>query len=245
MSPVLMPMVRATLIESIRRKDLAVVAIFAVLLLAFLGAARWVGLERPASGTFLLNLSLTLALYGAQLVTVLVAARQFPEEIEHRTLYPLLARPIRRRQMVLAKWAACSCMGIGLAAVLVLPVLLLVPKLEPYSLHTLFQLLGLQPFALMTSAAIAMALSLLLPRGLALAAALGVVFGADLILRLGARLPVVHLLPDPMRLNLTLRYTDGIGPLPAAGLLSLMLAAGLWTLAMLLLADYRFTRRAL
>lgn len=236
---------RATLLESLRRRDLTVLAIGMTLLLAFLGAARWVGLEQPAVGTFLLNLSLTLVLVSAHLITLLISARQLPEELEQRTLYPLLARPIRRMDVLLGKWIACACMGIGLCAALLTPVLILVPQLEFYDHRTLIQLVALQVPALMLTAAIPQCLVLILPRGLALFGSLLIVFGADYWVRFGPRFPLIYLIPNPARLNLALRYTDGIGPLSAGQWTILFWAALLWTFGLLGLAVARFERRRL
>jgi len=39
---------------------------------------------------------------------VLIAARQIPEEMQRRTIYPLMARPITRGQLLLGKWATAT-----------------------------------------------------------------------------------------------------------------------------------------
>ena len=243
MKTTILPLVRAMMIEAIRRRDLAVVALFMSLLFAFLLAARWVGLETPASGTFLLNLSLTLVIGTAHLITVLVAARQFPEEIEQRTLYPLLARPVSRHHVVLGKWLASSLTGIGLLLLLTVPVLVIVPRLEFYDQRTLAQLLLLQLPALTTSAAVPIACSLLLPRSMATTLSLVIVFATNLLLRAGGGLRWFALLPNPSRLNLIVRYTDGIAPLSGTEWAALWLAGVLWTLAALLISMQRFARR--
>ncbi len=239
------PIVRATVLEAARRKDIAVLAIFMVALLFVLGSARVVGLERPAAGTFLLNLSLTLIIGGAHLVTLLVAARQIPDEIEQRTLYPLLARPIHRSHVLIGKWLAACLMGLALFFSLFIPVWLLVPRLEHYETGTLIQLLTLQPMALMVTAAVPLFLTLCFPRGLAMALALLIVLGADYLVRFVDGFPLIWLVPNPSRLNMVLRYTDGIAPLSFWGWSALMLAALFWTASLLLLSRQLFERRAL
>ncbi len=239
------PIVRATVLEAARRKDIAVLAIFMVALLFVLGSARVVGLERPAAGTFLLNLSLTLIIGGAHLVTLLVAARQIPDEIEQRTLYPLLARPIRRSDVLIGKWLAAFLLGLLLMFCLFVPVWLLVPRLEHYETGTLIQLLTLQPLALMATAAVPLFLTLCLPRGLAMALALLIVIGADYLVRFVDGFPLIWLLPNPSRLNLVLRYTDGIAPLAWGSWAVLACAALLWTVSLLFMAKHLFERRAL
>lgn len=245
MSHTVVPIIRSTLIDALRRRDLSVVAIFMLALLILLAAARVVGLERPAAGTFLLNLALTLATFGAHLIALLISARQLPEEWENRTLYPLLARPVARGTVVLGKWTGATIMGTGLFFGLLIPVWILVPQLEFYDPRTLAQLIALQPLALMCSAAIPILCTLYLPRALAVATALVVVFGTGHLVRWAERFPAIYLLPNPLRLNLVLRYTDGIGPLPAGQFIGLALAAILWTSAILIQSILRFERKAL
>lgn len=234
---------RGVFLELVRRKDLGVAALFAGLYMLFVAAARFVGFDNPATGTFLLNLSLTLIVGLCHLVTLTTAARQFPDEFERRTLYPLLARPIRRADVLLGKWGASTAAGILLFGALVILVLLLVPRLESYENTTLLQFLALQPVALAMTAALGVQFSLLFPRlpGLFLAAAL--VFGSGHLTRFARGMPVFHLLPNPNRMNLTLRYTDGIAPLPGFDFLLLLAYGFLWTGVLIWTARVLFQRR--
>ena len=89
-------------LESIRRKDLWVVAILGFIVLAassaigFFGSA---GLE-----TFVKDLAVTVLGLFSTVIAVVVSCRVLPEEIKNRTLYPLLARPITRLDLILGKW---------------------------------------------------------------------------------------------------------------------------------------------
>lgn len=236
---------RAALIDASRRKDAAVMGIFGVCFLLFLVAARFVGIEDAATGTFLLNLSLTTVTGLSHLLTCIIAARQLPDEFENRTLYPLLARPLHRSDVLLGKWSAAVLMGLLAFVVLLIPVFLLAPRMESYNTGTLLQLLTLQPAALMLTAAIPMLCALFLPRGLALFSALLWIFGAGMLPRLISAIPRWRWLPDPGHFNLVLRYTDGIHPLPPHEWIFLLLAALLWTVGLLALATRIFQRRAL
>ena len=235
----------AALLEMRRRRDGAVAALLAALFIAGLALARFVGVDTPATGTFLLNMGLTLAVVLSQLVTLLLAARQIPDELERRTLLPLLARPVRRSDVLAGKWAACVLTGSALFAVTALPVLLLAPRLEPCAAGTLLQALALHLLSLAFIAALATACSLGLPRapGVFLAAALA--FGATPLVRAARSCPLVFALPDPGRVNLVARYTDGIAPLPAADFLLLAFYAVLWTALLLGGAARAFQRRPL
>ncbi len=225
----LMAIGRGAVLEMLRRKDLAVLGLFMTVYLLFLAAARFVGLETPAAGTFLLNLSLTLIIALAHLLTLLMAARQIPDELERRTLYPLMARPVQRAEILLGKGLASWAVGLAVFAVLLVPTLLLVPRMEAYVPGTLAQTLLLQPVALGMTASVALCFSLLFPRVLAVFLSGLLVFAAGMLVRLPLLAVLSRWLPDPGRLNLVLRYTDGIGPLSAADFLSLTVSGLLWS----------------
>ena len=243
-------------IELTRRKDVYVLLFLMGLFLMVTLAVRLVGVEQAATGTFLLNLGMTLAVHAAHVLTLLLAARQVPDELENRTLYPLLAKPVRRDTLLLAKWLACALCGS-----LVLGVLMLLgwgpaPRLETYSALTLFQALALLPLSLALLAALALALSLFVPRGTALLAAGGLYFAGPPLLALlhdraaGVAQPVplawlAAYLPDFAKLNLVTRYTDGIGPLPASTFTGLAAYAAVFTIVLLTAAICRFRRRPL
>ena len=81
---------------------------------------------------------------AATLLTLFLAARQIPDEIEHRTIYPLLARPLSRDVYILGKWVACTLVGLAVFAALFVLGWLPVPKMEPYSGALLGQVIALQ-----------------------------------------------------------------------------------------------------
>ena len=88
------PLARSVLLESLRRKDLWVVAIlgFVIIIAAStLGFFGFDGLE-----IFAKDLAVTVLGLFSTIITVLTACRLIPDEIKNRTLYPLLARPITR-----------------------------------------------------------------------------------------------------------------------------------------------------
>lgn len=234
---------RGVMIELLRRRDFVVLLIFALAYLLFVAAARFAGIDDPATGTFLLNLSLSLITVLAHIVALTTAWRQLPDEIDKGTIYPLLARPVSRAEVLLGKWAAGAAAGGVLFAALAACALLLVPRIEVYELSTLLQLLVLQLPALAMTGAIGILFSLLLPRlpGLLIAAAL--VFGSGALVRFAGRWYVPYLLPDPWRLNLVLRYTDGIAPLSGYDFILLFFYGSLWTCVMLFFSSALFQRR--
>ncbi len=93
---------RGVLLESLRRKDLWVVAILGFLIICAAGALGFFGISGLES--FVKDLGVTVLGLFSTIMAVLTASRLLPEEIKNRTLYPLLARPITRFDLLLGKW---------------------------------------------------------------------------------------------------------------------------------------------
>lgn len=98
---------RGVVLESIRRKDLWVVAILGTLIVAAAGTLGIFGLNGLEA--FAKDLAVTVLGIFSSAMAVLTACRVLPEEIRQRTLYPLLARPIRR-----IDWIAGKLLGVVL-----------------------------------------------------------------------------------------------------------------------------------
>jgi Cu-processing system permease protein len=216
-------LVRASMIELVRRREFAVLLILMGLFLLGVVVARVVGIESAATGTFLLNLGLTLAFSLAHLLVILHAARQFPDELESRMLHPLLAKPITRAQYLVGKWLGSTLAGLSVLVVLTAMAWLPVPKLEPYSSGKMMQMLSLQVLAVGMCAALAQLASLHMPKALATAVTLLVLFGGGAVtnfLRIRAEAAgygdvvrwVTGYVPSLDPLDTLLAYTSGIGP---------------------------------
>lgn len=92
---------RCVVLESLRRKDLWVVAILGfVILLASstLGFFGFKGLE-----IFAKDMAVTVLGMFSTIIAILTSSRLIPDEIKNRTLYPLLARPITRLDLLVGK----------------------------------------------------------------------------------------------------------------------------------------------
>jgi ABC-type transport system involved in multi-copper enzyme maturation permease subunit len=95
---------RSALVESIRRKDLYVVWMLAVC--GLIGGSILASSGVRGTETFLRDIALTVVNFLSTAVCIWLAARQIPEELSRRTLFPLLARPVRRFDVLLAKFLA-------------------------------------------------------------------------------------------------------------------------------------------
>lgn len=106
----------ATLVETVRRKDLYVVWLLALAGLA--GGSVLASIGVRGIETFLRDFTLTVINFLSTAICIWLAARQMPEELSRRTLFPLLARPVRRFDVLLGKFLAVWLLSCGALLVL-------------------------------------------------------------------------------------------------------------------------------
>ena len=238
--------VRATLLEAVRRKDAWVLVILMSVFAVVAVGTRVSDRLTPAVGTFMLNLGFSLSVIFAHVLTVLLASRQFPDEIENRTLYPLLARPLSRSRLLLGKCLSCTLAGCFCLCAFLLLTWIVTPATESMSPLMAVQAFLLMPFSLLWASALSLAVSLLMPRASALSLSLGVVLLGERLFQLVQKVPAApHLLPRFGLLNLVTRLTDGISPLPFPQFAGLMLYGGLWAVLSFALARRMLLGRSL
>lgn len=97
---------KGVVLESIRRKDIWVVAILGFLVIISAGALGFFGFS--GLEIFAKDLGLTVLGMFSTAVAILTSSRLLPEEIRNRTLYPLLARPITRFDFLVGKWLGAT-----------------------------------------------------------------------------------------------------------------------------------------
>jgi len=94
----------------IRRKDVYVLLFLTALITLLLGSVNLFGDANIAR--YLKEVCLTLIWICSVVIAITTAARQIPAEKESRTIFPLLAKPVTRAQVLLGKflgcWAACA-----------------------------------------------------------------------------------------------------------------------------------------
>ena len=151
-------------LETIRRKDFYVLAILVGIFALGVTIARFVGIENAATATFLLNLGITFAFLSATILTLLTSARHVPDEMEARTLYPLLAKPLTRFEYLTGKWIACTGVGVVSMLALFLVAYLPVPKKDDFDTLLLGQALLLKALSLGMLAALGILFSLFAPK---------------------------------------------------------------------------------
>jgi len=244
---------RGVLLEILRRKEFYVLLLLMGLFALGVIVVSVVGIENPATATFLLNLGLSFGAVAAHLLVLITAARQIPNELETRSLYPLLAKPLSRSHYVLGKWAAATAAGIVALIFLFIMAWAPVPKLQSFDVLLLIQAVALQVVSLALLSALAILSSLILPRGvvivgLALLYLGGERFAALLRAQAGGNRAVDWMtgyIPNFGNLSLLTRYTDGIGPLGGGEFVGLVIYGALLTVLALSLAVVLFQRRTL
>ncbi|MCL5098830.1 MAG: ABC transporter permease [Candidatus Omnitrophica bacterium] len=91
--------------ELYRRKDFYVLFILTALITLMLGALNFFNDRQIAR--YLKEICLLLIWLSALAIAVVTSARQIPAERENRTIFPLLAKPITRAQVVAGKFLGC------------------------------------------------------------------------------------------------------------------------------------------
>ena len=243
-------------LETIRRKDFYVLAILVGIFALGVTVARFVGIENAATATFLLNLGITFAFLSATILTLLTSARQVPDELDSRTIHPLLAKPITRFEYLAGKWLACTGVGVVSMLALFLVAYLPVPKKDDFDTLLLLQALLLKALSLGMLAALTILTSLMAPKPvtvvlLALLYTVGTTAGNFLKANvLGGPLeqPVgwlVRYIPNFDLLDLTKRFTDGAVAVNGPTFAGLILYALIFTGVALLAACAIFDRKPL
>jgi ABC-type transport system involved in multi-copper enzyme maturation permease subunit len=92
---------QGVVLESIRRKDLWVVAILGFLIMMAAGTLGFFGMQ--GLQVFIKDLGVSVLSTFGTIVAILTASRMMPDEIKQKTLYPLLARPISRFDLIFGK----------------------------------------------------------------------------------------------------------------------------------------------
>lgn len=98
-----------SLLEAIRRKDIYVMLILSGILVVVTGTFNAFGV--PELKKFMVDVSLSIVNAFTIIITVLISARQLPYELERRTLYPMLAKPVGRAQFLIGKFIGIMAMS--------------------------------------------------------------------------------------------------------------------------------------
>lgn len=91
--------------ELYRRKDFYVLFVLTALITLVLGSVNF--FNDPKIGRYLKDICLLLIWVSSLVIAITTTARQIPAERENRTIFPLLAKPVTRGQVIAGKFAGC------------------------------------------------------------------------------------------------------------------------------------------
>jgi len=98
------------IIEMYRRKDFYVLFVMTALITLILGSMRF--FDDDMIVRYLKEVCLLLIWISSLVIAISTTARQIPAERESRTIFPLLAKPVSRAQLIAGKffgcWLACG-----------------------------------------------------------------------------------------------------------------------------------------
>lgn len=248
---------RGVLLESLRRKDLWVVAILGFIMVLAAGALGFFGLAGLQA--FAKDLAVTVLGIFSTIIAVLTASRILPDEIRNRTLYPLLSRPISRLDLLIGKLVGAvfaTWIGFFMLA------LLTTVALAVFKVHfeiVMLQYLILKMMGLAVLCSVSLALSAYMTPQAAATLAFVLAFGSSMIVRalvmaysgttplMGSLFRVVNaLLPQFSLFDMGSRVAnDGWGTAPAWVMLALLAYMLLYSSGMVALSWTKFRKQAL
>lgn len=250
---------RVVWLEIRRREEYLALLILMGLYLLFAIGARVVGNTQPEAVSLMLNMGLWISASLSAVLTFITAVRLIPSEIESRTLYPLLAKPVHRGEVVFGKFIATTAAGWGTLTVFCALTSLTWAATFPLPgqhLGMFVQAFILQLGAVMLLCSLSLFLSLVVPRSVALLVMGMLYFGGGSIfnvvrsaVRDTAGSAVVNWLldyiPNFAKLTLFQRFTDGAPALPMMEWLGLMAYTILLSLLLLAVSTRIFERKAI
>ena len=142
--------------ELYRRKDFYVLFVLTALITLLMGSANFFNDAKIIR--YLKEICLLLIWISALVIAITTAARQIPAEKETRTIFPLLAKPVTRGQVVVGKFAGCwfAC-GLALVVFYLLLAVISGTKEHSWPLLNYFQAAWLQWMMLGVVIALALA----------------------------------------------------------------------------------------
>jgi ABC-type transport system involved in multi-copper enzyme maturation permease subunit len=91
--------------ELYRRKDFYVLFVLTAVITLLLGGVNFFNEDHIVR--YVKEICLALIWIATLVIAIVTAARQIPSEIESKTLFPLLAKPVSRSQVILGKFLGC------------------------------------------------------------------------------------------------------------------------------------------
>ncbi|MSU21702.1 MAG: hypothetical protein EXS30_09940 [Pedosphaera sp.] len=124
--------------ELYRRKDFYVLFILTALITGLAGSVSFFNDDKIVR--YLKEICLTLIWIASFVISITMAARQIPAERESRTIFPLLAKPVSRSEVILGKFLGCwLASGLALICFYLFFILATATREHAWPLPTYFQ----------------------------------------------------------------------------------------------------------
>lgn len=175
-------MVWGTILESLRRKDIYVLLILSLVVLG--GASMLNFFSLGGMDRFLKDIGLTIIQACVVILAVMATARQLPNEIENRTIYPLLAKPMSRAEFLLGKFGGSLLLSLFVLLLFSLEFFIAVKIIGGTVGPVFFQYILCQFFSLSLVVALTLFLSLILTYGANVTITLILIFCSSLFSRI-------------------------------------------------------------
>lgn len=239
---------RLVWLEMLRRKDFYVLFVLLVGFMFFLLSANAFGLG--ATPRYLLDGGLLLAWVASVALVAALVARQLPSEERQGTIFPLLAKPVTRGQLIVGKWLGgwLACAAATLAFYLAVLVVVL-GRGGQVGWITLVQTWMLQVVGLSVMAALSLLLSTRMTFGAAVTTSVLIIGGSAWLLprvptlvlyssgwRMTGMLLLYYLLPHLELFDMRRRLVHGWEPLSWGIFFKILLYGALLTTLLLVLA---------
>ena len=130
------------ILELCRRKDFYVLFFLTALITLILGSVNFFNEDKIVR--YLKEICLFLIWAFSLVIAITTAARQIPSERENRTIFPLLAKPVTRDQLVLGKfWGCWQASGLALVLFYLFFIILSGVREHQWPLASYLQAMGL------------------------------------------------------------------------------------------------------
>jgi ABC-type transport system involved in multi-copper enzyme maturation permease subunit len=244
--------------ELYRRKDFYVLFVLTALLTLAAGAVNFFHDDKIVR--YVKDICLLLIWISALVIAVVTTARQIPAEREARTIFPLLAKPVSRWQVIVGKFLGCwLATGVALVVFYFFFAAVTGSKEQIWPWSAYLEAIWMQWAMLAIVIAMALLGSIFFAAPSSTSTITIIVLGG--ILLLGTHLKVIALQqPEPMQFILTVVYfvmphlewydlrdfvVYDMGLVPVRAVALATLYAAVWSGIFLLLAWFGFRRKSL
>jgi ABC-type transport system involved in multi-copper enzyme maturation permease subunit len=244
--------------ELYRRKDFYVLFVLTALLTLAAGAVNFFHDDKIIG--YVKDICLLLIWVSALVIAIVTTARQIPAEIEARTIFPLLAKPVSRGQLIAGKFLGCwLATGVALLVFYFFFAIIAGSREHIWPVAVYLQAAWLQWCLLAVVIAMVLLGSICFTAPSSTSTITFIVVAG--ILFLGSHLKIIALQqPEPMQTMLTVAYfvmphlewydlrdlvVYNLGSVPLLALVLVTLYAAVWTGIFLLLTWLGFRRKSL